>query len=95
MRRRTLMALATLVPALLLAGPALAQGTGVNLSWSALDPGDDWAATVIRSVFPIDGSTGTVSTGNAATVIGRLGSTVTVVGDHHLRGFIQRQRGDA
>ncbi|APT60141.1 hypothetical protein RGI145_22560 (plasmid) [Roseomonas gilardii] len=77
MRRRTLMALATLVPALLLAGPALAQGTGVNLSWSALDPGDDWAATVIRSVFPIDGSTGTVSTGNAATVIGTLVRSLT------------------
>ena len=53
------------LPALLLAGPALAQ-TGVDMSWSALDPGDDWAATVVRSVFPVGGSTGTVSTGNAA-----------------------------
>lgn len=78
MRRPTLpLALAALAPVLLLAGPALAQGTGVNLSWSALDPGDDWAATVIRSVFPISGSTGTVSTGNAATVIGTLVRSLT------------------
>ena len=78
MRRPTLfLALATLAPVLLLAGPALAQGTGVNLSWSALDPGDDWAAIVIRSVFPINGSAGTVSTGNAATVIGTLVRSLT------------------
>ncbi|WP_161993582.1 DotA/TraY family protein [Muricoccus nepalensis] len=63
--------LGLLLPALLLAGPVLAQ-TGVDMSWSALDPGDDWAATVVRSVFPVGGSTGTVSTGNAATVVGTL-----------------------
>ncbi|UZO94531.1 DotA protein (plasmid) [Roseomonas mucosa] len=63
--------LGLLLPALLLAGPALAQ-TGVDMSWSALDPGDDWAATVVRSVFPVGGTSGTVSTGNAATVVGTL-----------------------
>ena len=63
--------LGLLLPALLLAGPALAQ-TGVDMSWSALDPGDDWAATVVRSVFPVGGASGAVSTGNAATVVGTL-----------------------
>ena len=72
MRRLPLLLfLGLLLPALLLAGPALAD-TGVNMSWSALDPGDDWAATVVKSVFPIDGTSGTISTGNAATVVGTL-----------------------
>jgi hypothetical protein len=33
--------------------------------------GDDWAATVVRNVLHI-GGTGTVSAGNAATVVGTL-----------------------
>ena len=55
--------------------PAFAQtttgtGSGFNLSWSALDPGNDWAATVIQNVFPISG-TGGVST-TQTTVIGQM-----------------------
>ncbi|MBS1103643.1 DotA/TraY family protein [Gluconobacter sp. Dm-62] len=44
-----------------------------------LDPGDDWAATMIKSVFPVFGSSST-STGTEATVIG------TMLGD--LSGFV-------
>jgi conjugal transfer/type IV secretion protein DotA/TraY len=66
------------VPVLLLtviAVPALAQttaatGSGFNLSWSALDPGNDWAAQVIQNVFPVSG-TGGVST-TQTTVIGQM-----------------------
>jgi len=39
------------LPLLLLAiaGPALAQTTNpYDVSWSALDPGNDWAAQVLR-----------------------------------------------
>ena len=74
-----------------LASPALAQtpnNTGFNISWAALDPGTDWVAQVITSVFPINGNTcqgggGTqpsTCTGTAATVIG------TIVGQ--LTGFV-------
>jgi conjugal transfer/type IV secretion protein DotA/TraY len=54
---------------LALAAPAVAQP--YNLTWDTLDPGDDWSAQMIRSVFPIDGNPPT-DTGNAATVIGQI-----------------------
>jgi len=63
------------LPLLLLAiaGPALAQTTNpYDVSWSALDPGNDWAAQVLRSIFPIAGGTPGSSTGNEATVIGQI-----------------------
>ncbi|NPD66357.1 DotA/TraY family protein (plasmid) [Lichenicola cladoniae] len=53
--------------------PALAQtptGSGFNLSWSALDPGSDWAAQVIQNVFPISGTNGVSST--QTTVISQM-----------------------
>ena len=43
-----------------------------GVSWSMLDPGDDWAGTVIRSVFPVFGSSQTTSTGTEASIIGTL-----------------------
>jgi conjugal transfer/type IV secretion protein DotA/TraY len=65
------------------AGHALAQtatpSSPNNVSWSALDPGTDWSAQAIQSVFPVNGSAAN-STGNEATVIG------TIVGQ--LTGFI-------
>jgi len=58
---------------LAIAGPASAQGTNpYDVSWSALDPGNDWAAQVLRSIFPIPGGTPGTSTGNEATVIGQI-----------------------
>jgi len=53
-----------------IAGPAFAQAPNpYNVSWAALDPGTDWAAQVIRSIFPIPGGTPGTSTGNEANVI--------------------------
>src|SRR6266446_2724267 len=58
---------------LAVAGPASAQATNpYDVSWSALDPGNDWAAQVLRSIFPIPGGTPGTSTGNEATVIGQI-----------------------
>ena len=56
-----------------IAGPGFAQTTNpYDVSWSALDPGNDWAAQVLRSIFPIPGGTPGTSTGNEATVIGQI-----------------------
>ena len=47
---------------LLVAIPAYAQApsNGFTTVWSSLDPGNDWAATIIRNVFPTTtGSGGT------------------------------------
>src|SRR5271168_1478102 len=58
-----------------IAGHAFAQATApanaADVSWSALDPGNDWAAQAIQSVFPVNG-TATNSTGAEATVIGKI-----------------------
>ena len=52
------------------AGPAFAQAANpYDLSWAALDPGNDWAAQVIRFIFPIPGTAPGTPTGNEATVI--------------------------
>lgn len=64
-----------------LAGVAEAQTpststAGFNLSWSALDPGNDWAWTTIQSVFPVNGTPPT-STGTAANVIGQIVGQLT------------------
>ncbi|MDB5398102.1 MAG: conserved hypothetical rane protein [Rhodopila sp.] len=59
-----------------LAVPAFAQttpapGSGFNVSWAALTPAtNDWAATVIRNVFPISGTGGVSAT--QTTVIGQM-----------------------
>ena len=56
-----------------IAGPAFAQATTpYNVSWAALNPGNDWAAQVINSLFPIAGNSNITSTGNEATVIGQI-----------------------
>ena len=60
-----------------IAGPAFAQTTNpYDVSWSALDPGQDWAAIVVKSLFPTGASIGTTttatSTGSEATVIGQI-----------------------
>jgi conjugal transfer/type IV secretion protein DotA/TraY len=60
--------------------PAFAQtapnSSGFNISWSALDPGNDWAAQAIESVFPVNGPAAN-STGNEATVIGQIVGQLT------------------
>lgn len=66
----------------LLAVPAIAQTTtgtttssDFNVSWSALDPGTDWAAQVIEGVFPVTGSGGITST--QTTVISQMVGQLT------------------
>ncbi|HKN30845.1 MAG TPA: DotA/TraY family protein [Roseiarcus sp.] len=78
-RRPLFLALAIL---LLLAGAADAQTTTTaasstfNISWSALDPGDDWTWQMLQSVFPVSGTPPT-TTGTAATLIGTLLGQIT------------------
>jgi conjugal transfer/type IV secretion protein DotA/TraY len=56
-----------------IAGPAFAQATNpYNVSWASLNPGNDWSAQVLRSLFPIPGNTPGTSTGSEATVMGQL-----------------------
>jgi conjugal transfer/type IV secretion protein DotA/TraY len=58
---------------LALAGPAFAQAVNpYDVTWAALDPGNDWAAQVIRSIFPIPGGTPGTTTGTEATVIQQI-----------------------
>ena len=43
----------------------------IDTSWAGLDAGNDWAAQVIRSIFPINGSPD-FQIGAAQTVIGGM-----------------------
>ena len=47
-----------------------------DISWSALDPGDDWTWQMLQSVFPVSGTPPT-NTGTAATLIGTLLGQIT------------------
>ena len=47
-----------------------------DISWSALDPGDDWTWQMLQSVFPVTGTPPT-NTGTAATLIGTLLGQIT------------------
>jgi conjugal transfer/type IV secretion protein DotA/TraY len=72
--RFTTFAVATLA-VVAIAGPALAQTGNTNpydVSWAALNPGNDWSATVLNSLFPVPGNTAGQSTGNEATVVGQI-----------------------
>lgn len=56
-----------------IAGPAFAQASNpYDVSWSALNPGNDWAAQVVQQLFPVNGVTGTATTGHEATVISQI-----------------------
>ena len=79
-RRRSLFLALALV--LLSMDAALGQtssttsSSSFNISWSALDPGDDWTWQMLQSVFPVSGTPPT-STGTAATLIGTLLGQIT------------------
>ena len=94
MRRFWSAPLALLLLSLLAAGPALAQapnaGNGYNLSWSALDPGNDWSAQVIESVFPVASATGQTAQSGATAMYGSIGAEATVIGQMvgQLTGFV-------
>ena len=74
-RRRTLpLALALLG----VAGAAHAQTSNAyQTTWSALAPGDDWAAQVLRSLFPITNNPGLPGIGAESTVIGGMVGQLT------------------
>ena len=73
MRRSHLVSLILTLAFVVLAGPAFAQATSpYNVSWASLNPQGDWSATILNSLFPIPGNAQGVSTGNEATVIGKL-----------------------
>ena len=58
--------------ALAIAGPAFAQQPNYDVSWAALNPGNDWAAQVVQSLFPMYGAGAAPATGNEASVIGQI-----------------------
>ncbi len=63
-----------------LAAPAIAQTTPTNpydVSWAALNPGSDWSATVLNSLFPMNGTSTGQNTGAEATVIGQIAGQFT------------------
>ena len=56
-----------------LAGTAhAATGNAYQTTWSALDPADDWAAQVLRSIFPTGSGTVLPGIGSENTVIGKM-----------------------
>jgi conjugal transfer/type IV secretion protein DotA/TraY len=59
---------------LLVAVPAYAQApsNGFTTVWSSLDPGNDWAATIIRNVFPTTTGNGANAIQSENTVIGQI-----------------------
>ena len=63
-----------------LAAPAIAQTTPTNpydVSWAALNPGSDWSATVLNSLFPMNKTSTGQNTGAEATVIGQIAGQFT------------------
>ena len=79
MRRPWIGPLVLLVAVAALAGPAIAQtpsgaNNPYNVSWAALNPGNDWAAQVIQSLFPITGTTASPGTspGTETSVIQQI-----------------------
>ena len=94
MRRFRSALVALFLLATLTAAPAFAQapsaGNGYNLSWSALDPGNDWSAQVIGSVFPVTSVTGQTTSSGATAMYGSIGAEATVIGQMvgQLTGFV-------
>ena len=77
MRNSWIIPLAAVLAVAALVEPALAQTAPTNpynVSWSALSPGNDWAAQVIQSLFPVTGTTASPGTspGQETTVIQQI-----------------------
>ena len=80
MRKSWLLFFVVVVAVAALAEPAIAQATNpYNVSWSALNPGNDWAAQVIQSLFPIAGTVASPGTspGQETTVIQQIVGQLT------------------
>jgi conjugal transfer/type IV secretion protein DotA/TraY len=77
MRNSWIIPLAAVLAVTALVEPALAQTAPTNpynVAWSALSPGNDWAAQVIQSLFPVTGTTASPGTspGQETTVIQQI-----------------------
>jgi len=59
----------------LMAVPAHAGTGSGSVTWSSLDPGNDWASQVIKSVFPVLGSSPNI--GTSSSVVGLIVSQIT------------------
>ncbi len=80
MRKSWLLPLVVVAAACALAEPAFAQATNpYDVSWAALNPGNDWAAQVIQSLFPVTGTTAApgISPGQETTVIQQIVGQLT------------------
>jgi len=60
----------------LLSLPAMAQSPS-TVTWASIDPGNDWSATVLKSLFPLPGLTGGKSIGAGTTVVTQLAGQFT------------------
>ncbi len=60
----------------LLSLPAMAQSPS-TVTWASIDPGNDWSATVLKSLFPLPGLTGGQSIGAGTTVVTQLAGQFT------------------
>ena len=66
-----------LVLALVSAAGAAHADNAYQTTWSALSPGDDWAAQVVRSIFPVTNDPALPGIGAESTVIGRMVGQLT------------------
>ena len=71
MRRPWIFPLVVAVGVFTTAHPAAAQNA-FQTAWAALDPGDDWAAQVLRSIFPTSAGAALPGIGAENTVIGKM-----------------------
>ena len=76
MRRSWTLSLALMLVCVAGAAQA-APGNAYQTTWSALSPGNDWAAQVLRSLFPISNAPGLPGIGAAATVVGKMVGQLT------------------
>ena len=58
---------------------AFAQTTAspASVTWASIDPGNDWSATILKSLFPLPGLSGGQSIGAGTTVITSLAGQFT------------------
>ena len=66
-----------LVLALVGAAGAAHAANAYQTTWSALSAGDDWAAQVVRSIFPVTSDTALPGIGAESTVIGKMVGQLT------------------
>ena len=80
MRKSCVLFVITVLAVAALVEPAFAQAANsYNVSWAALNPGNDWAAQVIQSLFPVTGTTTAPGTspGQETTVIQQIVGQMT------------------